>query len=323
MKRIGIIRGGMSDEYDISLKTGGRVIAALRNAGLEPVDMLVTKDGTFHVNGKEIDVERIPEFADGVFIALHGKLGEDGRVQRALETLSIPYNGSPSDVIGRTLDKRASKQIAAELGISVPEAYVIPDAGSVPEAMREEFAERGAKEIWQHIAPPWVVKPTNGGSSKMVKYAGTYDELVKAVYELLGTTDDILAETYIKGREVHVFAAQNFRNKDLYVAPPLEIFHNDKIFSEDKRAHGDYKSSFFSTSKDEELNKGLEKLAHDVFEKFGLKGYATMDFLVTPKAIYLIEIDALPALDEHSPLTRILDGIGAPLDHVILKILGE
>ena len=73
MKKIGIIRGGMSDEYDISLKTGGRVIAALRNAGLEPVDMLVTKDGVFHVNGKETDIERIPEFADGVFIALHGK----------------------------------------------------------------------------------------------------------------------------------------------------------------------------------------------------------------------------------------------------------
>ncbi len=320
MKRIGIIRGGMSDEYDVSLKTGGRVIAALRNAGIEPVDMLVTKDGVFHVNGKETDIERIPEYADGVFIALHGKLGEDGRVQRALEALGVPYNGSDSEAIGRTLDKRVSRQIAAELGIAVPDAYVIPDAGAVPEAMREEFAERGAREIWQHVAPPWVIKPTHGGSSKLVRYAGTYPELVKAVFELLGATDDILAETHVKGREVHVFAAQNFRNQALYVAPPLEIFHGEKILSEEKRTTGEYKSSFFAGEKDVVLNQGLEKLARDVFEKFGLKGYATMDFLVTPDAIYLIEVDALPALDEHSPLTRVLDGIGSPLEHLILKM---
>jgi len=322
MNRIGIIRGGMSDEYDVSIKTGGRIIQALQRSGLEPIDMLVTKDGVFHVNGKETDIERIPEFVDGVFIALHGKLGEDGRVQKALEELGVPYNGTNSANIGRTHDKRISKQIAAELGINVPDAYVIPDAGGVPEAMREAFAEKGAKEIWEHVAPPWVVKPTNSGSSKQVRYAGTFPELVKAVYELLGTTDDILAETHIQGREVHVFAAENFRDQSLYVAPPLEIFHGEKIFSEQKRATGDYKSSFAKHS-DDSLNAGLEKLARDVFEKFGLAGYATMDFLVAGNKIYLLEIDALPAFDEHSPLTRILEGIGAPLDHVILKIMKQ
>ncbi|MEN9582384.1 MAG: hypothetical protein RL641_338 [Candidatus Parcubacteria bacterium] len=310
----------MSDEYEISLKTGGRVIQALRKAGLEPVDMLVTKDGNFHINGKETDIERIPEFADGVFIALHGKLGEDGRVQRALEQLGTPYNGTDSSHIGHTHDKRVSKQIAAELGIAVPDSYVIPGAGTVPEGMREELAKRGAREIWEHVAPPWVVKPTNSGSSKLVRYAGTFPELESVVFELLGSTDDILAETYIAGREVHLFAAENFRNQDLYIAPPLEIFHGSKILGENIREGGNYGSSFVGGS-NESLNKGLEKLARDVFEKFGLAGYATMDFLVTPKKIYLLEIDALPALDDNSPLTRVLDGIGAPIDHVILQII--
>ncbi len=322
MNRIGIIRGGMSDEYDVSIKTGGRIIQALQRSGLEPIDMLVTKDGVFHVNGKETDIERIPEFVDGVFIALHGKLGEDGRVQKALEELGVPYNGTNSANIGRTHDKRISKQIAAELGINVPDAYVIPDAGGVPEAMREAFAEKGAQEILDHVAPPWVIKPTNSGSSKQVRYAGTFPELIKAVYELLGTTDDILAETHIKGREVHMFAAENFRDQSLYVAPPLEIFHGEKIFSEQNRATGNYKSHFAKHS-DDSLNQGLEKLARDVFEKFGLAGYATMDFLVAGNKIYLLEIDALPAFDEHSPLSRILEGIGAPLDHVILKIMRQ
>ncbi len=320
MKKIGIIRGGMSDEYDISIKTGGQVIRALAGGGLEPVDMLVTKDGVFHVNGKETDIEKIPELVDGVFIALHGKLGEDGRVQKALETLGVPYNGTNSFNIGHTHDKRISKQIASELGIAVPDSYIIPDAGSVPEAMREEYAKKGAQEILQHVAPPWVVKPTNSGSSKMVRYAGTFPELVSVLYELLGSTDDILAETYIKGREVQVFASQNFRGENLYVAPPLEIFHGQKILAEDPRATGDYGSSF-SRGNEEMLNRGIEKLAREVFEKFGLAGYATMDFLVTPRKIYLLEVDALPAMDEHSPLSRILDGIGAPLDHVIVQIM--
>lgn len=322
MHRIGIIRGGMSEEYDVSIKTGGRIIQALARSGLEPIDMLVTKDGVFHVNGKETDIERIPELVDGVFIALHGKLGEDGRVQKALETLGVPYNGTNSDNIGRTHDKRVSKQIAAELGIHVPDSYVLPDAGGVPESMRETFAEKGAKEIWEHVAPPWVVKPTNSGSSKQVRYAANFPELVTAVYELLGSTDDILAETHIQGREVHMFAAENFRDQSLYVAPPLEIFHGEKILSEKKLSTGDYTSAFAKHS-DDSLNKGLEKLARDVFEKFGLAGYAMMNFIVTPKHIYLLEVDALPAFDEHGTLTRILDGIGAPIDHVVLKILGN
>lgn len=320
MDRIGIIRGGMSDEYDISLKTGSKVIGAIRKAGMEPIDMLVTKDGTFHVNGIETDIEKIPEFADGVFIALHGKLGEDGRVQKALETLGTPFNGTGSNTIGRTHDKRISKQIAAELGIAIPDSYVITHNEAIPEDEREAIAKDAAKEIWEHVAPPWVIKPTNSGSSKLVRYAGTFPELVSVIYELLGSADDLLAETFIPGREVHVFAAQNFRKEQLYVAPPLEIFHGDKILSEATRAGGHYGSSFARGS-DESLNKGLEKLARDVFDKFGLSGYATMDFLVTPRKIYLLEIDALPALDENSPLTRILDNIGAPIDSVIVQIL--
>lgn len=322
MDRIGIIRGGMSDEFDISIKTGGKVISALRKSGIEPVDMLVTKDGTFHVNGKETDIERIPEFADGVFIALHGKLGEDGRVQRALETLALPFNGTGSKTIGQTHDKRISKQIARELGIAVPDSYIIPGTNTVPESMREAFAEKGAKEIFENVAPPWVVKPTNSGSSKFVRYAGSYPELVAVVYDLLGSTDDILAETHINGREVHVFAAENFRNQDFYTAPPLEIFHGNKILGEQVRGEGNYGSSF-SKGNEESLNKGLEKLAKDVFQKFGLSGYATMDFLVTPNKIYLLEVDALPALDDNSPMSRILDGIGSPIEHIILQIINK
>ncbi len=320
MKKIGIIRGGMSDEYDISIKTGGRIIQALYKSGLEPVDMLITRDGVFHVNGKETDIEKIPELVDGVFIALHGKLGEDGRVQKALETLGVPYNGTNSANIGQTHDKRISRQIAAELGVLVPDSHLIENTGSVPEEMRETFAKQGAQEILEHVAPPWVIKPTKSGSSKLVRYAGNFAELETAIYELLGTTDDILAETFIKGREMHVFTAENFRNEPFYVAPPLEIFHGQKILGEDIRSTGDYRSTF-SGGKEAELNRGLEKLARDIFQKFGLSGYSTMDFIVTPNKIYLLEIDALPALDEHSPLSRILDGIGAPLDHFIVQIL--
>lgn len=314
--RIGVLRGGVSPEYDISIRSGGRVLSVLQNSNIIPVDMLVTKDGTFHVQGVEKDIEQIPEMVDMVFIALHGALAEDGKVQKILESLGVPFNGTKSETIARTHDKLETKAIAKALGYKVPDSYVLRGSFLINESMREGFAVESARDVWSHIAPPWVVKPINGGSSKYTKYAGTFPELANAIYEALDAGSDLVVETFVPGREIHVLVSEGFRNQSLYVSPPLEIFHGNKILEEGIRARGEY-SSAIARDANQNFSRDIETVARTLFQELGLRGSVTMDFLVTQKGITVLEVDALPALDEHSPLSRILEEIGAPLSSYI------
>jgi D-alanine-D-alanine ligase len=314
--RIGVLRGGVSPEYDISIRSGGRVLSVLQDSNITPVDMLVTKDGTFHVQGVEKDIEQIPEMVDMVFIALHGKLAEDGKVQKILETLNVPFNGTGSNAIARTHNKLETKAVAKGLGLKVPDAYVLRGSALVHESMREGYAKESALDVWSHIAPPWVVKPVSGGSSKYARYAGTFPELVNAIFEVLSSGDDVLVETFVPGREIHIFVSEGFRNQPLYVSPPLEIFHGSKILEEGSRAVGAY-SSAVARDANPYFSKDIESVAKTLYQSLSLRGSVTMDFLVTTKGIVLLEVDALPALDEHSPLSRILEEIGAPLSSYI------
>ncbi len=320
--RIGVLRGGVSPEYDISIRSGGRVLAALQNTNIIPIDMLVTKDGTFHVQGIERDIEEIPNLVDMVFIALHGTLGEDGKVQQTLDSLKVPYNGGNPVSVRRTYDKTETKAVAKAIGLKVPDSYTLRGVEFVHESMKEGYAQDAAKEAWSHIAPPWVVKPIAGGSSKYTNYAATFPELVDAIQKSLEAKSDVLVETFVPGREIHVLVAEGFRNQPLYVSPPLEIFHGKKILEEGDRVEGTFRSAI-ARDANPNFTREIEAAARALFTELGLKGSVTMDFIVTKKGLILLEVDALPALDEHSSLTRILESIGAPLSSYIENSLSK
>lgn len=314
--RIGVLRGGVSQEYDISIKTGSRVLSALYDSGHVPIDMFITKDGTFHVQGVPREIEDIPEIADAVFIALHGELGEDGRVQEILENLGVPFNGSRSAHIGKTHNKLETKNFARGLGLKVPDSYTLHATDFIDDEDQDGFSDQAAREAWTHVAPPWVVKPVNGGSSRHTYYAGTFPELSEAIWRGLSAGQDLIVETYVPGREFQVMVAENFRNQPLYMSPILEIFHNQKILDENKRLAGDYQSKI-AKNIDEALARNLEEIAQTLFSEMKLSGYVMMDFKISPRGIVLLEIDALPPLDEHSPLSRILHEIGAPVSYLV------
>jgi len=121
MQRIGILRGGVSPEYDISLKTGANVQRALHDAGLEAVDMLLDKDGVLHIKGIPTDLESAKSQVDVVWNALHGSFGEDGQIQELLDQYGIPYTGSSSDTSQLAFNKQTAKEQAKELGIDTPQ----------------------------------------------------------------------------------------------------------------------------------------------------------------------------------------------------------
>src|SRR5690349_10161681 len=103
--RVAVLRGGPSSEYEVSLKTGGQVLSLLREMpeAYEPLDVFISKDGEWHLQGLVQEPHEVLKHADVAFNALHGYYGEDGQVQRLLESLKVPYTGSSAIAAALTM----------------------------------------------------------------------------------------------------------------------------------------------------------------------------------------------------------------------------
>jgi D-alanine-D-alanine ligase len=216
MQRIGILRGGVSPEYDISLKTGANVQRALHEAGLEAIDMLLDKQGVLHIKGIPTDLETAKDSVDMVWNALHGNFGEDGKIQALLDQYDIPYTGSTGDVAALAFNKQRAKEQAKELGIDTPLSLLV-----IPEG--NESISEVTQRIYKTMAPPWVLKPLSGGGSVRTYFAFTPLELSQFVEESISNGEPFIAEQYISGREAAVGVIDHFRSKDPYALPVMEV----------------------------------------------------------------------------------------------------
>jgi D-alanine-D-alanine ligase len=317
--KVGVLRGGISSEYDVSLKTGSSVLANLPKK-YEPVDILISKDGTWHVAGLPISPYNIDSKVDVVFNALHGEYGEDGQVQKILDSIFVPYTGSghfPS-MVG--MNKVYSKEILARHDIKVPR-HIVVRWGEDPNWK--------AKEVFKSFCPPWIVKPVDGGSSVGVFLVKLLADLPAVIKEALEFSDTIMVEEYIRGTEATCGVVEGLRGKRIYSLLPVEIRKPiDKGFF-------DYESKYTGISQEicpglfaENDKRELESLAARVHEVLGLSHYSRTDFIVTPRrGIYVLETNTLPGLTTESLLPKSLDAVGVSypdfLDHVIQLALKQ
>src|SRR5581483_4107122 len=155
---IGVLRGGPSHEYDVSLKSGANVLANLDTKKYEPRDIFIDRKGEWHVFG----VPRLPADAlqgvDVVFNIVHGQYGEDGTLVRILEALQIPYTGADALTSELAFDKHRTKEAVKKLGIKVPH-------GTVIDSQKISDLHKTALNIFRTFPPPLIVKPIIGGSS--------------------------------------------------------------------------------------------------------------------------------------------------------------
>ena len=208
MKRIGILRGGISPEYSISLKTGGAVMEALHEAGFEAIDMLLDKEGVLHIKGIPSNLEKAQSAVDYIWNALHGEFGEDGKLQQVLDQYGISYSGSGVSASAQAFNKNVAKERAESLGIKTPKSILVMPDGS------ESVAEV-TNRIYKTMAPPWVVKPLSGGSSVNTFFALTPLDLSQVVEEAISHEQPLLIEQHISGTEVVVGVIDEFRNKKI------------------------------------------------------------------------------------------------------------
>ncbi|KKQ35543.1 MAG: D-alanine-D-alanine ligase [Candidatus Nomurabacteria bacterium GW2011_GWB1_37_5] len=331
---IGVLRGGISSEYDASLKTGGAVLSNLKEDKYRPVDILITKDGEWHADGMPIEKENLKSIVDVIWNGLHGKYGEDGQVQSILDRIGVPYTGPNSLAAKTSLNKHLAKKNLSldhysDLNIRMPYGEVVEGIessvwlGSLEDI--ENYITESAKKVFNRIPPPWIVKPLCGGSSIDTYVANNFDQLREVLEMVLKNHEEgAIVEEYVRGREIVLGVIEDFRDKSHYSLLPLEIIKPREIFDHQTKSEASYRLiSPSDLSSNEKM--ALQEIGKRIHRKMGLRHYSMIDLIINKYATYVLEVDGLPCLGEGSIFRESMESIGINfqdfLDHVITSTL--
>jgi D-alanine-D-alanine ligase len=310
---VAVLRGGPSREYEVSLKTGASVLGALDKDKYEPRDIFIDRGGQWHLHGIPMPPERALRGADVAFNAMHGEFGEDGSVQRLLESLAVAYTGSGAHPSAVAFDKHRTREAVKALGIKIAHGRVVDNSRGVEDL---------AHELFRTFPHPAIVKPVAGGSSVGTGTAESFHGLQSALERAFEVSPNVLIEEFIKGREATVGVIDNFRGERTYALMPVEIVPPpaSSFFDYDAKYGGLTLERVPGHFTEQEKNL-LSNAARAVHEGLGLAHYSRSDFIVSPRGIYFLEVNTLPGLTGESLLPKALAAVGASLtqflDHVI------
>ncbi len=325
-KRVGVLRGGPSAEYEVSLGSGKTVLDTLVSDELknrfEVLDIVIDKNGVWHFQGVPIKPENIFKRVDVIFNALHGTYGEDGSIQKLLDDSGVLYTGSTTLASALGMNKILSKKIFNDYGLKTPLHTSVRKVANF---------HNEAVKIFKTFPMPAVVKPNNSGSSVGVSIARNLAQLEAGMIEAAKYSDVILIEEYIAGKEATCGVVDNFRGKDIYTLLPNEIAK-----SSDSEFY-DYKAKYLTNEPivicpgnfKEAEKKIIQEMAEKAHRALGLRHYSRSDFIIHPKrGIYILEVNTLPGLTSHSHLPKSMAAIGCPLpqffEHLIdLALAGK
>lgn len=316
--QVAVLRGGPSHEYEVSLKTGQSVLTNIPSDTYQVRDVFIDRTGVWHMRGMPMAPERVLGQVDVVFNALHGAYGEDGTVQRMLEMHHVPYTGSNVLASAIGMNKPLAKSCLGNLSFRLPHHRVLTRSTTTPSVLMD---------IFRTFPQPSIVKPASGGSSVSTHKVHTYDSIVQAVEEAFKTSDTLLIEQYIPGREVTVVVIDHFRQERYYVLPPIEIIPaKHEFFSYEEKYKG-YAQEQCPARLPQETTHALITAAREVHRTLGLRDYSRTDFIINPHGIFFLETNTLPGMTETSLLPQGLEAVGATLpsflDHVLSLALAR
>lgn len=294
--RVAVLKGGLSSERDVSLRTGQAVENALRRKGYTTVSIDVQEDIGQVLHEVKPDV---------AFLALHGKYGEDGTIQGLLELMRIPYTGT--GVLGSALamDKVHSKRLFVAEGIPVAPYKVVNSAD-----LESAVARANSFTL------PVIVKPRAEGSSVGVTLVKEYAQLAAALDTAFQYDDSVLVESYIKGREIQVGVLERQVLGAIEVKPSNEFYDYEAKYTAGKTQ--------YIVSPD--MAGGvLEKMADyslRAVEAFDCEGAVRVDFILDEANVpYILEINTLPGMTELSLLPKIAAQAGISFDDLVETLL--
>lgn len=297
--KVAVLMGGRSSEREVSLMSGAGVLAALQSKGVDAHKFDPAEQG--------LDQLKVQGF-DCCFIALHGRYGEDGTVQGALELLDIPYTGSGVMASSIAMDKIMTKRIWRFEGLPTPDWRMVDSA----EATRDALQALGA---------PMIVKPARDGSSIGLTKVMNADECAKA-YELAAQYDaEVLCEQFIAGDEttcpvLGTGAKAAALPVIRIVAPEGNYDYQNKYFTDTTQYHC---PSGLPAAEEAEIQRIVEK----AFRTLGCRGWARADIMIraSDRKPFLLEINTSPGMTGHSLVPMAARASGVSYENLCLGIL--
>jgi len=291
---IGVIAGGPSSEREISLCSGSAVYEALKQKGCNVRIFDITDNPDKSFKGIEIDM---------AFITLHGGFGEDGTVQRILETMNISYTGSGPDASRLALDKLLSKKIFEEQDIPVPKYIALRDRTSVSDKCGD-------------IAMPFVVKPLREGSSIGLSVVREKKYFDTALAEAFKYSSTVIVEEFIAGRELTVGILDDMP------LPVIEIVAKNGIYDYGAKYHDDETSYVVPAVIETFQFQRAQELAVKAHRSLGCRDFSRVDMRMNEKGeIFVLEVNTIPGLMERSLLPKAAQAIGLSFGDLCIKLL--
>jgi D-alanine-D-alanine ligase len=312
--RVGVLRGGPSVEFEVSLKTGQTVLSNLPEK-YQGIDILIDKNGVWHKEGVEIKPEDVFKNVDVVFNALHGEYGEDGKVQQLMDQFSVWYTGSKALASALGMNKALAKKILKQHDIKIP-IYLDFSKNKVD-------INEITHKIFTSMPMPVIIKPADRGSSLGLTKAWNLREIEDGLNKAFEISDNILVEEFIRGRESTCGVIDSYRGQDCYSLLPVEIIINDKdrVFDFENKYNGTVREVCPGNFSKEEKDI-IQETAIKVHKLLGLRHYSRSDFIVTAKrGVYFLEVNTLPGLTDQSLLPKSLEAVGITLPHFLDHIL--
>jgi D-alanine-D-alanine ligase len=299
--KVAVLKGGRSLERQVSLRSGARVEDALTSLGHEvvPIDVGAGLVATLREHGP-----------NAVFIALHGRGGEDGTVQELLEILRIPYTGPGVRACMRSIDKVAAKHELRAADVPTPDWAAFNSV-----AFRELGAADALEEIETGLGFPLVVKPAAGGSSLGVRFAASPDEVPEALVAAFSYDDRVLLERHIAGREIAVSLLNGITLPAVEARPREE----DRFNYEARYEIG--RTDYICPADLGAAEGPVIDAALRTWDALGFDGFGRVDLILGDDGPQVLEVNAIPGLTDTSLLPMAAEAAGTSFEDLCGRIL--
>jgi len=291
---VAVLMGGRSAEREISLKSGTMVLAALRKSGVDA--------HAFDPRDSGLDGLKARHF-DRAFIALHGRFGEDGTVQGALEYLGIPYTGSGVMASAIAMDKWRTKLLWQAAGVPTPRWELM--------TARTDFVALASR-----LGLPLMVKPAREGSSIGMSKVTSVEKLAPA-YELAARYDDVvIAGRFVEGVELTAAILGEEALPLIRLETPREFYdYEAKYFAADTRY-------ICPSGLPEATERSVQQKALEAFRLLGCSGWGRVDAMLAGDGnAYLLEVNTIPGMTDHSLVPMAARAMGISFEQLVVRIL--
>ncbi len=296
MKKVAVIMGGFSSEYEISLQSGQTVINNLNTDKYDVYEVRIQKNKWAVIRNQHeypIDKNDFSVLIDGqkinfdvVFNAIHGTPGEDGAILAYFEMLGIPHTSASFDKMALTFNKKNTLSVVRSYGIATAQSVFLHHKDPVH-----------LQQIIDKIGLPCFVKPNRAGSSYGISKVYTEDELLPAIQKAFAEDKEIIIEAFLDGRELSIGVIKY--KGEIKVLPVTEIIPENDFF--------DYEAKYLGKSKEitpanlpENILQKIQETAARVYEVLDLDGISRAEYILVNEVPYFLEINMVPGLTEAS-----------------------